>query len=64
MSKTIKVVVPAGAPLYTFTPLETFEAEVCGHTNIYMTGMGYTVREGNTELHELVGEWIAAGKVK
>jgi len=53
---------PVGKPIKKFTSLQSFTDS---ETNTqYVTGMGYTVREGNVRLDEKVSIWENEGLIK
>ena len=47
---------------YLFIPTQTFFSEAFGSQ--YTKGRTYTVRDGNTRLHEAVQQWAAEKKVQ
>lgn len=53
---------PTEPVLYAFIALRSFSAPEVG--TIYMRGMKYYVREGNTKLADLVDQWVIEGFVK
>jgi hypothetical protein len=60
----IKQEIIGGKTYAHFFPTESFLAEVRGKVNHYIKDMRYNLREGNTELADLVEEWQQDGKVK
>lgn len=46
---------------FVFTPTKDFES--AEFRSVYLKGMSYTVRPGNTKLQAAVTEWLADGSV-
>lgn len=45
-----------------FTPIDDFSSDE--FQSLYLKGMTYTIRPGNTRLAEAVERWLAEGKVR
>lgn len=57
----VEMIVPTGRVVRTFVPTEDFYSEQ--FRSHYVTGMRYSVREGNTALATAVQAWADVGRV-